>query len=538
MLSLGHILCLWLFASKLLKVSRGCTTFLVGQDATRDGSVFLGHTNDGDGGVAGNLEIVFRQEHDLPSRRPVSGGHIPQVRETYKYLTKVGGYAALNEYQVGLAESTCVSKLAGNSSGILNIVDLSELAMERSKTARDAIITMGNLAETYGYNDNGESLFVSDPVESFVFHITPDDTKKSAVWVAEVIPSNHAAVVANSFIIHDVNLEDKDGEKFLFSSNIVDVAVRQGFWNQKLPFNFNKIYSGPEPGYRYTSGRRMWYAFKLLGIDNLPPVYDNLQVQQPYNTSYVIPSIAGKGKIDLTVAKNILRSYYQNTKYDMATKLSGGPFGSPDRWAAGAGEHEVEGHWERNIAISRSIISYILQLRHFLPNELATMWIAPHAAHTSFYVPFVVGQSKLPRGYQAAAVNEVGRGISAWQASRFVFNIAQLKFSYMIKDIIASQNLYENRSEHLQRQIERLYTTKNITLNEVTELYVKNAEMCVSAWWKLSDDLMLRYADGYCNGYGPCMSAEYGTHIGYSSSWLEQMSDYRNGPDAIGTSTS
>ena len=160
MLAFRHILCLWLFASKLLKVSRGCTTFLVGQDATRDGSVFLGHTNDGDGGVAGNLEIVFRQEHDLPSRRPVSGGHIPQVRETYKYLTKVGGYAALNEYQVGLAESTCVSKLAGNSSGILNIVDLSELAMERSKTARDAIITMGNLAETYGYNDNGESLFV------------------------------------------------------------------------------------------------------------------------------------------------------------------------------------------------------------------------------------------------------------------------------------------------------------------------------------------------------------------------------------------
>ena len=30
----------------------------------------------------------------------------------------------------------------------------------------------------------------------------------------------------------------------------------------------------------------------------------------------------------------------------------------------------------------------------------------------------------------AAAVNEVGRGISAWQASRFVFNIAQLKFNY------------------------------------------------------------------------------------------------------------
>lgn len=62
-----------------------------------------------------------------------------KVANTYAYLTKAGGYAALNEYQVGLAESTCVAKLQGSSKGKLNIVDLSAIALERSKTARDAI---------------------------------------------------------------------------------------------------------------------------------------------------------------------------------------------------------------------------------------------------------------------------------------------------------------------------------------------------------------------------------------------------------------
>jgi len=47
---------------------------------------------------------------------------------------QVGGYASLNEHGVGLAESTCNAVLAGNRSrGRLNIVDLSELGLERGE---------------------------------------------------------------------------------------------------------------------------------------------------------------------------------------------------------------------------------------------------------------------------------------------------------------------------------------------------------------------------------------------------------------------
>ena len=49
---------------------------------------------------------------------------------------------------------------------------------------------VGMLAERHGYNDAGESLMVIDPREAFIFHVLPDDTGGSAVWVGERVPDD------------------------------------------------------------------------------------------------------------------------------------------------------------------------------------------------------------------------------------------------------------------------------------------------------------------------------------------------------------
>lgn len=124
----------------------------------------------------------------------MSGGSIPQVAHTYAYYTKIGGYASTNQFQVGLAESTCVAVFAGDRSrAVLNIVDLSEIGLERSNSSRQAVQVMGKLAEQYGYYDNGESLLVVDPEEAFIFHVLPDDTGRSAVWIGQRVPDSHGA---------------------------------------------------------------------------------------------------------------------------------------------------------------------------------------------------------------------------------------------------------------------------------------------------------------------------------------------------------
>ena len=69
------------------------------------------------------------------SMRSVSYGQIPQVYHTYAYYTE--GYAIMNEFQVGLAESTCsaiFTEVSENQQ--LDIVDLGKIALERSSTGR------------------------------------------------------------------------------------------------------------------------------------------------------------------------------------------------------------------------------------------------------------------------------------------------------------------------------------------------------------------------------------------------------------------
>jgi dipeptidase len=608
----------------LAHTTHACTTLVAGRAATIDGSILAAHSNDGDGDTAGNLMTVPSADHPPNATRQVHGGSIPDVLHTFAYFTKPGGYASLNEHQVGLAESTCVGVFAAKASAMLTVVDLSALAMERARTSREAVQIMGALAELHGYVDSAESLLVVDPTEAFVFQILPDDTGASAVWAAQRVPDSHVAVVANSFTIrgldfgsagtrtrgsggiimnntrdsttttHDAaalrnNNTDAAGRlacrgDFLCSHSLFDVATRAGRWHPSLPtFDFTRIFAGAEPGHKYASGRRMWYALGVLAPNaTLPSTYGEYVSDAPYPTT--VPTEAGS--VRLADFFHIMRSSYQGSPYDMTVGVAAGPFGTPDRAASGAAEGQVVGNWERSIAVVRTIVSYVIQLRGWLPSAIgATLWFAPHAAHTSCYVPFPVAMlapnaHPLPVGYTSNGVGRVDRGRGAWQASRFVFNIAQLRFDLMILDIRAAQELYENaslalqagtdmnvssfasslasssspRAPHEERETGRwrrtaamaetderrralnaasmrgwddkqatpLHTEADIL--SISTAFAHNAEVVVSAWWNLTDTLLLHYADGYCNGCG-----HGARHQGYSEAWLG-YTNYSKGP--------
>ena len=228
------------------RICLSCSTIAAGRLATIDGSVLVSHSNDGDGDVAGNIHVVPSTMNDDNSNRPVSGGSIPQVRATYQYFTE--GYAISNIHQVVLGESTCSAIFSGNKSAgaMLNIVDLGQLALERSSTAKEAVLVMGNLSTTYGYYDAGESLFVGDSQEVWVFHILPDSSGTKSIWAAQRIPDDHVSTVMNSFIIRDIDLNDP--VNFLFSENIRQFA-------SSSIIDFTATFSGPnEVKCKYSSG--------------------------------------------------------------------------------------------------------------------------------------------------------------------------------------------------------------------------------------------------------------------------------------------
>lgn len=280
-----------------------CTAIVVGRLATKDGSTMTTHTADcaecdwrinkvpSQTYHSGALRPIYlitgaypRQVRDdrgktwspdnlenIPVLRPqwerMRGdiiGYIPQVEHTFALIE--GMYGIMNEHQVAIGESTCAAKLwaapkgdIGKGRALLEASELSQIALERSRTAREAIRTMGELAVQYGFysadwsitplfgenlpkGEGGEALTVIDPEEAWMFHIIPDDTGSSAIWVAQRVPDSHISVVSNGFVIGDV---DPNSPDFLYSPNLWSVARRLGWWSpsESPLLNFKKTYA-------------------------------------------------------------------------------------------------------------------------------------------------------------------------------------------------------------------------------------------------------------------------------------------------------
>ena len=120
------------------------------------------------------------------------------------------GYAIMNEYQVAIGESTCASRFwakptSAGGKAMIEVREMTRIALERSKTAREAIQLMGDLAVQYGFyaadwsggdaslGEGGEGLTVIDKEEAWIFHVLADDTGTSAIWAAQRIPDDHVS---------------------------------------------------------------------------------------------------------------------------------------------------------------------------------------------------------------------------------------------------------------------------------------------------------------------------------------------------------
>jgi len=292
--------------------ARACTTVLATPESTSDGSTISSHSNDGDGGVDPRLvrippadyksgsmrEIFFAYElfpryvgyaRNVPEYFPKGNetifesiGKIPQVPHTFAYFEET--YGVINEKQVAISESTCSGVFGTSPAGqggkaIMSVDTLSQLAMERASTAREAVALMGAMAKKYGFYGAGsfegsaESLMVSDPTEGWVFHVLPDPTGTTAIWAGQRVPAGHVTVVPNIFIIRDVDLADK--ANFQGSANMYTIAKAKGWWTPGTSLDFTAVYSDGEYAHKFYSGRRLSRAFdKLAPSLKLSPDYE------------------------------------------------------------------------------------------------------------------------------------------------------------------------------------------------------------------------------------------------------------------------
>lgn len=534
-----------------------CTVVYVGPEASTTGSSFIGHSSDGgattdprlvwiEGRATGGPRPIYPSPESYPRYVgyargaepyfPLPGqaetepiGHIPQPYDfSHPYLEET--YGAANPY-IGVAEATCsavyvATPVNEGGSALLSIDELSRIAMERTKTATCAVNMMGELAVKYGFygpgsfEGSGESLIVADTKEGWIFHVLPDSTGKSAIWAAQRIPANHVAVIANMFTIRNIDLTDTTGANFLFSPTLASHARLRNCSSAASDdtvksVDFAGCFSNGEYAHKYYSGRRVWRAYDLLAPQlKLSPTYTNLLTDAPYPVS-----APPAEKVSLERVFSLYRDYLQGTEFDLTTGLASGPFGTPDRYTGGEGERSFKnGWWERPIGLFRTSDTYVVEFRPTAPAEMAVvLWFGPHAAHGTVFTPFLASASSVPDSYSYGHQKTFNRTTAFW-AHRYVLNLAQMKFGYIIEDIKLAQTAQEHYLVQKLEEATAAVKARAVSVYDAAKDLKFRATEVVAAWWKLADDLMFKYADGFVSD-----ESRFGKSVGYPKWWLDEV---------------
>jgi len=576
-------------AQVILNISiDACTTLAIGRKASVDGSVMSTHSNDGGGTTDPRLVKIPSRDYDLTASpvimRPIYAspenypryvgrergapeyysenceagklncadfkpiGYIPQVNHTFAYFEET--YGAMNEMQVGIAESTCSGVYAARSidnggKALLSVDQLSQIAMERARTAKEAVKIMGALAVEYGFygedasfEGGSESLIVTDPEEAWVFHVLADPTGTSAIWAAARVPDDSVAVVANMFSIREMDLSDS--ANYLGRADMWELAAKEGLYKEGDIKDFTATFSDGEYAHKYYSGRRMWGVFRLLAPSaKLSSTYGNLKEDAPYPFAVQVDTSRLATPQSLMA---VMRDWYNGTEYTTGSSkdgtLAGSAFESPDRYSGSVGESKVQGNWERTIALFRSSDTYVTQSRSWLPAAVGgVLWFGPAAAHCTAYVPLFAGMTSSPSCLSSGWTGVFNLSTSYW-AHRVVQNVAQIKFNYMINDIRTTQDSLESASQLLVNDISAKYTEASAIvtekeIEEITERMTLNAQLATSTFVELFHALLFKYADGFLNFWS--RTGFHSVSMGYPSWWLQEVG-YAEGPPPVAKS--
>ena len=243
----------------LVPGARACTSFLAGRNATIDGSTFITYAADSHT-LYGALKFIPAARHPKNSTMEIREwdtnkllGHIPQVEYTYKVVGN------MNEHQLSITESTWGGRPElVDTTGIIDYGSLMYIALQRAKTAREAITVMTDLVSEYGYYSSGESFSIADPEEVWIMEmIGKGPQNQGAVWVAVRIPDDCIAAHANQSRIHKFPLDDK--ENCLYSPDVISFAREQGYFNGlNKDFSFADAYAPADFGALRGCEARVW----------------------------------------------------------------------------------------------------------------------------------------------------------------------------------------------------------------------------------------------------------------------------------------
>ena len=504
-----------------------CTNFIVGKGASADGSTIISYAADSYG-MYGFLhfspaqdwpEGTMREVKDWDTGRPL--GSIPQVAHTYSVVGNT------NEHQVTIGETTWGGREELWDTVGIDYGSLIYIALERSKTAREAIEWFITLVNEYGYASEGESFSFGDPNEVwFMDLIGKGKGQKGALWVAVRIPDNAISAHANQALITTIpqgkaklDKEQKRLQKklncicngdWMYAKDVISFAKQKGYFTgADKDFSFQAAYAPFDFSGLFVCEARVWSFFRHFSND-MDQYYDyatgkTFRESQGKNAGEPMPLwIVPNRKVSVQDVKECMRDEYKGTPLDITQGPDAGPWNSKLRYGGLGFKLKDENdttkttqYWyERPTATQQTAWSYVSQMRN---GKYGIFWFGVDDAACSCYVPMYSCINHVPECF------EEGNGdsytfspTSAWWTFNIVANWAYTKYSRMYPHIREMQQIWDDKFNTQIAGVDE----QAATLNEeearafLTRYSCSQADNVVADWQRLGIYLLTKFLDG------------------------------------------
>ena len=484
-----------------------CTNFLVGKDASVDGSTMVSYAADSyalygflhHSPAADYAEGAVREVKDWDTGKPLCT--IPQVAHTYNVVGN------MNEHQLTIGETTWGGRPELEVGEGIDYGSLIYIALERCKTAREAIKCMTDLVAEYGYASSGETFSIADPNEVWMMElIGKGKAEKGAVWVATRVPDDCIAAHANQARFTTINFKDK--ENWMWSKDVVKFARKQGYYTGKKDedFNFQEAYAPYDFSGLYVCEARVWSFFRKFSGD-MDKYFDFasgktfVETGGKYAGERMPLYIKPNHKVSAQELKNCMRDQYEGTPLDITQGPDAGPWNSKLRYGSLGFKLDSVQYWfERPIATQQTAWSFVAQMRGYESAKAGGIfWFGVDDAASTVYVPMYSTITEVPECFKEGNGDMYNYSpTSAWWTYNIVANWAYTKYSAMMPDIKKVQAAWEDKFnaqvEAVDAQVAEMDPAKATEF--LTKYSCAQAQESTAAWKELGIYLFVKYLDG------------------------------------------
>lgn len=549
------LLCLALLSVKTLP-GNACTNIIITKGASADGSCMVSYAADSHSLFG---ELYFHRAADWKpgtmmaitewdSYRPL--GSIPQVPHTYQ---TVGN---MNEYQLIIGETTYGGREElMDPNGIMDYGSLIYTTLQRAKTAKEAINTIVELANKYGYPSEGETFSIADKDEAWIMDLIgkgPDN--KGIVWVARRIPDGYICAHANQSRITTFPLDDP--ANCMYAPDVISFAREKGYFEgEDQDFSFRDAYNPLDFGTIRGCDARVWSAFNILCDGKFEYVDENgkvinaeakdwLNYAMGYELDGEMPLfIKAVKKLTVKDVANTMRDHFEGTAMDMRKDIGAGGNALPYRWRPLEFDYAEDTYInERAIATQQTGFWFVAQARSYMPDEIGgILWFGCDDAATSYLTPIYASTQDVPECLR------VGNGdllhysptSTFWVCNR-VANACYKMYDAMEPYVRTKIDAYENSqifygvpaTDKMALKYYAKGQTKKL-LDLITNYSVNTAQDQFNDWVKLEETLLVKFIDGNVKAQdtdGNFLHSKYGTGLpegmtqpGYNDIWKEAV---------------